>query len=246
MRRTVNEVYRLCQKSTEGAGAPAGLDVETARSATWLSARGLPALDDLADELGLLADKRVCCFEHLPSDDRMDASQKAGTLIAPLLVERLVGALDGGSSSLEVGGLSSPLYLLPVAAAYARDGLCFDLVLHASGGERFRIVVSDESDLRVEAPTRAGLDVLSGGARVDVVARCTRDGDAVGQHHPREGARVLLDAEDVMRAQRESLTRGIEVEDGTWHRLAAYAATVLVPATDASRRGAGALGSDNE
>ena len=39
MKRSLNEVDRICRKAAEGAGAPPGLDSDAARGAAFLLAR---------------------------------------------------------------------------------------------------------------------------------------------------------------------------------------------------------------
>ncbi|MDX1575443.1 MAG: DUF3726 domain-containing protein, partial [Kiloniellales bacterium] len=86
MKRSLNEVERICQKAAEGAGAPAGLDTDAAKNAAWLLARGLPALADLAADLTRFADLAAACRftrEDFGGDQMIDAAGKAGAVAAP-------------------------------------------------------------------------------------------------------------------------------------------------------------------
>lgn len=243
MRRTLHEVYRVCQKATEGAGAPPGLDVEAGRAAAWLASRALPALDDLARELELLGREDAgCCFEQRPGARELDARDKAGALIAPLLVDRLVEGGREAAFSLRVLGLSSPLFLLPAAAGYARPGCLFYFSLKTQKGQDVGILVRGEDELTVEASAETDISALCG-TRFDIEAYCS---SALPASTMRVANRVLLDPNGLSRARSTSLAHGVTVDENAWSRLARYAERVLVPATDTSRCGAGALGSDNE
>ena len=148
MIRSLNEVERICQKAAEGAGAPAGLDTDAAHGAAWLLARDLPSLSDLAEDLTRFADLAAACrFERGGFGDRdqvVDAGDKAGAVIAPMLVDMLVAraALDGEPGRLQISGLSAPLFLLPPAVGYGAEGWGFQLSLAAGTERRFTLRVA--------------------------------------------------------------------------------------------------------
>lgn len=249
MTHSLNEIERICQKATEGAGAPAGLDRDAAKGAAWLLAHELPALADLADDLSRFADLAAACRfareDFRDQDHAIDASQKAGAVVAPLLIDLLVARAtrDGGPGRLRVEGLTAPLFLLPPAAGHAEAGLNFRLDLSAGEQRRtVRIGAAGGVDIKGTDGDRADLF----GARTvwSLDAVCAADPmDHLEENElarPFDGAR--LDA-----AYRRSLAAGVSPDPEAWARLQALATKVLVPATEQSHlMGAGSLASDNE
>ncbi len=253
MIRSLNEVERICQKAAEGAGAPAGLDGDAAHGAAWLLAHDLPALPDLAEDLTRFPDLATACrFERGGFGDRdqvVRAGDKAGAVIAPMLVDLLVAraALDGEPGRLRVSSLTAPLFLLPPAVGYGAEGWRFRLSLAAGTERRFT--------LRVAAGGQAGI-LGTGGADIaalfaareawDLEAVCARAPDHLDDQCQTE-LTVVLAAERLAAAAARSLADGVSPDPESWARLQALAAKVLVPATAQSHLlGAGALASDNE
>lgn len=248
MKRSLNEVERICQKASEGAGAPAGLDTDAARGAAWLLARDLPALADLAADLTRFDDLAESCRfarENLGDQDQaIDASEKTGAVIAPMLIDLLIAraARDGGPGRLRVDGLTAPLFLLPPAVGYAEEG--WDLRLSLSAGDERRSVV------RIAAGGVA--EILGSGGDPAALFETGHEWslDAVCARELPEGQTdltVLLDRDRLADAAARSLAEGVSPNSEPWERLKVLAAKVLVPATQRSHlMGAGALGSDNE
>jgi len=250
MKRSLNEVQRICQKAAEGVGAPAGLDVEAAHGAAWLLAHDLPALADLAADLTRFDDLSESCRfarEDLGDQDQaIDASEKTGAVIAPMLIDLLIAraARDGGPGRLRVDGLTAPLFLLPPAVGYAEEG--WDLHLSLSASDERRSVV------RIAAGDVA--EILGSGGDAAALFETEHEWslDAVCAHEFPEGQgrtdlTVLLDRDQLADAAARSLAEGVSPNPEPWERLKVLAAKVLVPATQRSHlMGAGALGSDNE
>ena len=257
MRRTLNEVHRTCQKAAEGAGAPAGLDSDAAEAAVWLAARGLDVLDGLAGELERLAGQPEGCA--LEDGAPLDATGKAGALVAPLLVDLLVARAlsdgramaDGRARRLEVTGLTSPLFLLPPAARYAADGWHFRFAL--AGDARYVLSAGpDGAAILGPAGTGAGggAGALAGAAGFGLRATCARsadglaeDGEAGLTEDGEPDLAVLADAESLTAAAARNWEEGVQASPALWDRLQVFARKTLVPATEESRRrGAGELG----
>ena len=246
MRRTLNEVYRMCQKAAEGAGAPAGLDVDAAESAAWLAARGLDPLDGFAKALEAMSGQQSPCVPVPAGDPQgLDASGKAGILVASALVDLLAARAmaGGGTGRLRVTGLSAPLFLLPRAGRYAEDGWAFRLALADTAGRHFEITVAPEAGAAITGPAGAESGVesvtaaLSGPAAFDLEAVCAR---TPAPRADQAGASVLADAASLEAAAARSLAEGVTVEPGPWGRLQVIMAKALVPATaESRRRGAG-------
>ncbi len=249
MKRSLNEVERICQKAAEGAGAPAGLDVDAAAGAAWLLAHGFDALDGLAEELERFPDLAPACrFEASGEEARyeaLDATDKAGALVAPLLVDLLVARAAAGSpkcrSALKVRNLTAPLFLLHPAVAHARDGWQFRFALESADAHcACRVTPSGATLLGDECGG------LGGRTAWTLDGRCARDVADLGSDDD-AGLAVLAAVEELAATQARSLAEGVEVAGETWTRLQALALKVLVPASEQSRlKGAGAKASDNE
>ena len=176
----------------------------------------------------------------------MDAGDKAGALVAPLLIDLLVAraARAGGTGRLRVERLSAPLFVLPPAVSYAEEGRHFRLDLAA--GERtctLRIAAGGALDMRGGGSDLAGLFETATPWSLDAVAA------AGPTDRPDERALArLLDGEAARRGlPAVSRRRGRTRPGGLGAAASAQAAKVLVPATEQSHRtGAGSLSSDNE
>lgn len=252
MKRSLNEVERICQKAAEGGGAPAGLDVEAAAGAAWLLARGFDVLHGLADQLGGFPDlAQACRFAHAKGaagDAALDATDKAGALVAPLLVDLLLARAAAGKreryGALTVRRLTAPLFLLPPAAAHAGDGWHFRLALEGPESRfLFRVSPGESASL---LGTESWAGALTGATAWTLAGLCARSEEALGAEEQR-GLEVLAGPQDLAAARARSLAEGVPVAEGSWARLQALAHKVLVPASEASRlKGAGARASDNE
>jgi hypothetical protein len=258
MIRSLNEVQRICQKAAEGAGAPAGLDTDAAHGAAWLLARDLPSLSDLAEDLTRFADLAAACrFERVGFGDRdqvVDAGDKAGAVIAPMLVDLLVAraALDGEPGRLRVEGLTAPLFLLPPAVGYGAQGYDdrgwgFRLSLAAGTERRFTLLVAAGGQAEILGTGGADIAALVEAREAwSLDAVCARAPDRLDNRNRTEFS-LVLDAERLAAAAARSLADGVSPDPESWARLQALAAKVLVPATEQSHlMGAGALASDNE
>lgn len=248
---SLNEVERICQKAAEGAGASAGLDTDAAHGAAWLEARDLPALADLARDLTRFPDLAAACrFEpESVRTETLEAGDKAGAVIAPMLVDLLVArtAADGAPGALRVGGLTAPLFLLPPAARYATEGWRFRLSLVADGvpSWAFRVAAGGAAEILAEGGCQVA-DHFEDGHAWSLDAACARV-PAVFEDDAHPGLNIICDADRLAAAAARSLAEGVAPDPEAWNRLKVLAAKVLVPASEQSRlMGAGALSSDNE
>ena len=237
MRVTLNEIYRLCQKAAEGAGAPAGLDSETAQATAWLLAHGFPVLQSLAATLENL-DEQACRFDGAALNSSvLDASNKAGPLIAPGLVDLLMARASQG---LLIRNLESPLYLLPNALRYAPEGR-LSIELRLADEARF---VLEASPVGTTIYGSAESTMLTSSARFTAV--CSAVNQPAADLTDLTGLAVCVDQATLDRAEAHSLANGLRVDPDVWRRLQTLAQKVLVPASESSRRGAGAVASDND
>lgn len=244
MKRTLNEVYRLCQKAAEGAGAPAGLDIEAARNTAWLVARGISALDTLATQLEGGAGDDACGFtaSHAAAP-ALDAAGRPGALLAPALVDLLVARSGKQRGRLIVTRLSAPVYLLPAAVAYRESDWGFRFILRDACARDF-VLEANATGVRVMGQAGTTLSNLSSGAEFDVIAHCAFAGRALPETPSPD---TLITYCDFAGAEARRRSSGIDVDPGPWQRLEKLAVNVLVPATEESRlRGAGSTATDNE
>lgn len=242
MRQSLSEINSMCQKAAEGAGAPAGLDSDAAYGAVWLLAHGVPVLAGLIGTLERLPEQaHGCRFDNwLPAaPDTLDATDKAGALIAPGLIDLLVAASGRRASRLTLLNLSMPLYLLPRAAHYARNGLCFHFTLSSGDDMQQIIEVLPEGEITVWG-SAGHADTTGANESYQVKAICAQ---SVADLPAPEtaGLSVVIDKTSLTAAYSQALAGGIAIDPALWQRLQQLAARVLVPASEQSRlRGAGA------
>ena len=224
MTHSLNEVERICQKATEGAGAPAGLDRDAAKGAAWLLAHELPALADLADDLTRFADLAAACrFERsaFAGDRVIDAGDKAGAVVAPLLIDLLVAraALAGRARRLRVAGLTTPLFLLPPAVGHAAEGWAFRLDLSA-GEQRCIVRIGAGGAVDIQGTDGDPADLFGARTVWSLDAVCAAD----PMDHPEESELARpLDGERLDAAYRRSLAAGVSPDPEDWARLQALA-----------------------
>lgn len=257
MRRSLNEIDRICRKAAEGAGAPAGLDSDAANGAAWLLAHELPALADLADDLTRFADLAAACrFERsdFAGDRVVDAGDKAGAVVAPLLIDLLVARAARGREEgrLRVTGLTAPLFLLPPAAGHAGPGhddrgWAFRLQLEDGMGRSCAFHVVDAGLAEILSTGSDDIGKLSQSSTAWTLdAVCARSPDLLDDPN-RTDLTVVKAADRLEAAYAQSLAEGVSLDPQAWTRLQALAAKVLVPGTEQSHlTGAGSLSSDNE
>jgi hypothetical protein len=250
MKRALNEIYSMCQKAAEGAGAPAGLDNDAAHATLWLLAHGLAALTGLIETLERLPQQADSCrFDNwLPAaQDTLEAADKAGALIAPGLIDLLVAGSGHQASRLKLLNLSMPLYLLPRAAQYARDGLCFHFTLLDQRADRLIIEVLPEGEVSVWSRHGGGTETMLGlDDSFEVNAICAQYVAALPALET-AGMTIIVDKKTLAAAHSHALAGGIDIEPELWQRLKRLAAQVLVPASEQSRLcGAGARISDQD
>lgn len=222
MKRSLNEIYRLCQRVAERAGAPAGLDVEAAQNTVWLVARDLPGLAGLVEELERMAGRDDACrLAPAPDDIPLDAGGKAGALLAPALIDTLLARTGTRAGRLAVHALTQPLYLLAAAAPYARSGWWFRLDLRGSGTRRFMLGVGPEA-ATIAGSAGTSLELLAGTDAFDLQAGCSHDADMLPEGDNSD-LRLLADDAVLAAAEARSLAGGVDIDPALWRRLEALA-----------------------
>lgn len=238
MRRSLNELYYICQKAAEGASVPAGLDIDLAQGTVWLVAREFAVLDALCNELTHLNGRTDCCFSKTEIQcETIVLTHRPGALLAAPLVDLLLArASDSSLGQLKVCGLSMPLYLAPAAIAYVHEGWHFRFELsHAQAGP-YSLVV-EPGGVCLHAATDAVISPLLDGSGFTLSAYCAREPGLLPAALPHP---VLMSREVFHSRAVHSQAQGVEVSSIAWKRLQELARNTLVPATAQSReRGAG-------
>lgn len=241
---TLNEVQRTCQKAMSSAGAPAGVDDDAAMAAAWLEGRGLPALGAVAAALDRWAgDASAMELAELPPEDgarRFDAGGRSALFVGGGLIDLAVAmaAETTAVSGVEVAGVTDPRFFLPPAVVCARRDRTLRLSWkRPDGAPRAGALVG---------PDRAAVllgdwwNAAPGGSfQVSIQCGQAGGGQAGGGQAPGAPPATLGPA-DLDARLAEVLAAGLNVDDGVWTRLSAYAARTLVPSSPESRaRGAG-------
>jgi hypothetical protein len=237
MRASYDEIRRMSFRALDAGRAAAGIDEDSAHAVAWLEAVGLPGLATLADALdssdaagraaGLeLADSRSPVREI---DARGASSVFFAASVIDLLIADALVASDGGSA-LIVHAAGHPLMLAAAAARFCPRHGTLTVTWH---GVEFTSGAGECFLLENTADAPEWLDPSG----FDVSLACTLTsegrGGAPGTHLSSRLRRALED--------------GLEVDEDAHARIAAYAARILVPETEASREtGAGAGLTDND
>ena len=117
---SLNEIEAMGKRAARGAGLPWGLAEEAGKAARWLTARGLPGAEQLADIL-TRNDKRD--YAELAPVDVDGIWQAPAGRLCPLisgaaLCDRAAAIADG--RAIELGETAQPLLLLPSIAGAAK------------------------------------------------------------------------------------------------------------------------------
>ena len=238
-----NELQRTCQKAFRGLGVAAGVDDDSASAVLWLQARGFDALTPLEAALSALecASPRPLRLARREGEvDMLDAGgQPAVSIASDALDFAVARAVEGGTRAevllVRVEGGSF------VAGALAQRPMfgCSARVEWWDGETQLGLDVASGGTCRLSAapPDRAGADGGLGRETVRIVFNGPGRARWMEWNSPRS---VTADDAELERRAVHSVTHGIDVPDGLWTRLLAFAKRTLVPATNASReRGAG-------
>ena len=221
-RRSLNEIEAMSKRAARGAGLPWGLAEEAGKAVRWLTARGLPGVEQLADIL--TQDDKRDYAELMPTDVDGVWQAPAGhlcPLIAGAALCDRATEITGGRA-IKLGKTAQPLLLIPyVAGAVKLTGatisIAWDNVVTtlSSAGES---IEGGHKSLMVRSTQHVHCQLASQGEEP-----CEPDSDL---------------------ALPVTTVNGLATP--AWNRLAAFAQRTYAPATEASRlAGAGAGLSDN-
>ena len=239
MRVSQFEIYRVCQRVIEGAGAPDGVDDDAGHDIAWLEARGLPGLACLARDMEPApAASGVVSRDGAALDMNGAPSVFAAGNIVGFAVASALG-LAGEAATIAVRRCASPIFLLPAAAGHAHDGATLRIAWRSAVGET--AFLADRAGVRIAShdDTPDARALLAGdGAPVEVTIECRAK---AGSAAVPDGMTVRIAPDDLARHYDDALANGVEVDEGVWQALKILSRKVLVPNSDRSRlRGAGA------
>lgn len=238
MKTSYDEIRRMAFRALDAAQAAAGIDEDSAYAVAWLEAAGLPGLAMLADAIDdSTPDSRALGLTSTDSGAeiiRIDANERSCAFYAATIIDLLIARAasgEAGGSTVELANTRHPLFLLPTAVRFCppdgRIGLNW-----RQGGTDVEFSVTKARVLRSDDGEWSDSAVIG-----TVSLTCTRSGNA-GKTAP---ACVLGDRLST------ALRDGLDVDDKAYSRIAAHAAKILVPETQASRvSGAGAGLTDND
>lgn len=235
----------MAQTAAAGAGVPTGLDDDAAVAAAWLAARALPSLTLLIHDLRAWQDRAADLGIPRPvGHSQVDVEGRPASLLGGIIVDLAVaraGTVDN-ESRLELGWLSSPLFLLPHAVRRAGEAYGFEIIWREPDDTSFigrASVHRQDVSLEAAGPSVSGL--CRTGARYETMLLCRRT--PLGAHSGAIASRppgIRLDTDQLEAREQRSLAEGVEAEPAVWRQLRNYAVRTFVPASDVSRvRGAG-------
>ena len=213
---SLNEIEAMGKRAARGAGLPWGLAEEAGKAARWLTVRGLPGADQLADIL-TRNDKRDYADLAPQAVDgiwQAPAGRLCPLITGAALCDRAAEIANG--RLIELGKTAQPLLLVPYVAGAAKlTGAAITIAWN-----EVTVTLSSDGE-RIDGDRR------SLAARSTARVRCRLADQMIG---PAEQVHEPV----------------APVDAATWSQLSAFAQRTFAPATEASRlAGAGAGLSDN-
>ena len=228
MQVSQDEIERLCQKSLEAHGVPAGADSESGWAAAWLESRGIGALAHFAADI--MQCQGSFSIAPLSNGDEIDLAGKSlafcGDGIADYIAD--LARRSNSAARIIVRNSRSPMFLIPHLHRHAKDKMSF-LIRWRSGEANRRAqfargyFAAKGLTLPHSPPEIADLEIIA-------ADNCAIDFPACDGKEAQK-----------MEAQKiRSLNSNIAVDDLIWRQIAEFAAAVLVPPSAESRMDAGA------
>jgi len=214
---SLNEIEAMGKRAARGAGLPWGIAEEAGKAVRWLTARGLPGVEQLVD---ILTSNDQCDHRELvPVDEpgiwHAPSGRLCPLITGPALCDRAAEIAAG--RVIELGQIAQPLMLMPYAASAAR---LTDTAIKLAWDD-------------VMMTLSPGSELIDGNRDALTVKRTA-------------GLRCCR-ADHIDNVDEPAVPVAMSVDAATWNRLTIFAHRTLAPATDASRlSGAGAgLSDDN-
>jgi hypothetical protein len=211
------EVLQTCFKALEGLGLPPGLDYDAAANVAWLESRGLGGISILAAELVRLGEDLMWTLPEVDDDGRttsIKSGNSSGVMLAP-------NAVDWAATgrSVQVVDCAAPMLVMAEAARRSMNGLALTVSWGIERGKSSAKCGGGVASL--------SLDIRTARARSDVTIRAGKPPSA------KDGRRLAG-------FHAQSLRDGVAVDPTVWSEIKKAARSVLVPASEQSRSGAGA------
>ncbi|NQV45856.1 MAG: hypothetical protein HQ501_13175 [Rhodospirillales bacterium] len=243
MRASLFEVWKLTQRTLEGADVPDGHDREGAFAVQWLSERGFPGVDMFAETKPEMAENWSLT---IAGDVELQASGNPLVSFGADVIDFCVAAAEtseSGIATVVVRGACGPVFLFPFAARRCLNAGACQLHWTLAKGSEFTAVVAGPETVWIDSPSassgRAGRDLCDVSTPVNVTITFDREGAALraGEDAPDGGVM----SPDMLKTHRAAcLANGVEIAQPLWDRMATAARAVLVPASKQSRElGAG-------
>lgn len=235
MRASLFEVWKLTQRTLEGAKVPDGHDREGAFAIQWLSERGFGGFDMFGDA----APEQAGSWRLSIGDDgSLDAGgspvMSLGADIIDFCAAQAMNSPDG-VAEVTVRGVRGPAFLLPFAARRCLNTGACRLRWTGGDGVGYEVTIAGVETVWIDGgpalcDTQDPVDVV---IAFDAQGAALRAGDNAPVGH-------LLNPEKLKARRDACLSEGIEIADDLWDRMQSAAKVVLVPATEQSReQGAG-------
>lgn len=227
------EIWKLTQRTLEGAGVPDGHDREGAFAVQWLCGHGFPGFE----MFGKLDTENAGAW-RLALDDEMTLNASGRPVVslgADIMDYCSAVAVREGMFEITVRAMRGPAFLMAFAARRCLNtGVC-RLQWSARDGVGYEVTVAGPETIWIDG----GPELCDVSTTTDVTIMFDCDGAAL---RAGEGAPVgyLLNPEKLKARREKCLAEGIPVGSDLWDRMQAAARSVLVPATEQSRElGAG-------
>ncbi len=243
MRASLFEIWKLTQRTLEGAGVPDGHDREGAFAVQWLTEHGFPGFamfDESAPKLAGLWKLSISGNTELEASGAPLVSFGADAMD---YCAAIAESSENGEASIVVRNTRGPGFLIPYAARRCLNAGACRIEWTDGKGHEFSVIVAGPETVWIDCvsdnatdPEQALCDVTG---TVDVTITFDRDGaDLRAEDDAPEGK--LLSPATLKERHMQCLANGIEVDQALWDRMQKTARVVLVPATELSREmGAG-------
>ena len=233
MRVSFSEIEVTLRKAALGAGIPLGLAEDFGRIGCWLATRRVNPLPSGLAALDAFDSGNSGAGEVVGTEQELTFAPKAGQSLSALYAgSSACDLLCVQRSAVQLRQVDAPLLVLVSAAlASGEHSLAIQVELPSSDGET-AVACCDSGMVRADA---AVLERFTVASALDM--RLIRTSSGQLRNYP-----VAFPA----KAPDEVFTEGATVDETEWNRIEQYAKRMLVPASETSRAGAGAVDIDSD